>query len=208
MLALEALSIQGWSWKIDSIRTGAATFLLYLVNGPSAVPVYLRAGWTLGNIPDRYIHDGARGDQLVERTIYLLPLLEADRYIPHFTQEGLNKISEFGWDKLYPGYNKLSETLEGFKSVLQVIVANIAFHFDWRKTNLSATGSFIRSLQRFLHVDKEVRCFWCLAQSFHGCDCNRNSWTCFRYIGFENRHKAVGGFVDITSILDYYSVVL
>lgn len=37
-----------------SIRKGIATYLLQLVDGPSAIMVYLRAGWSLGNVPDRF----------------------------------------------------------------------------------------------------------------------------------------------------------
>jgi hypothetical protein len=33
----------------------------------SAVAVYLRAGWSLGNVQDRYIFSGAGSDQVVGR---------------------------------------------------------------------------------------------------------------------------------------------
>jgi hypothetical protein len=112
-----------------SVRKGAATYLLSLVDGPSAIQVYLRAGWTLGNVPDRYIYAGAGGDQLVGRSIALLPLQEAAFATlgPHFTQEGLNKISEFGWNRLIPGYDNYPDC---FKSVIRVLLANIVFHHD------------------------------------------------------------------------------
>jgi hypothetical protein len=56
-----------------SIRKGAATYLLSLIDRPSAIMVYLRAGWSLGNVPDRYIHAGTGSKQLVGRTVALLP---------------------------------------------------------------------------------------------------------------------------------------
>lgn len=40
----------------------------------SAVQVYLRAGWSLGNVQDRYIFAGPGGDQLVGRAVCGLPI--------------------------------------------------------------------------------------------------------------------------------------
>ena len=112
-----------------SIRKGAATYLLALVDGPSAVQVYLRAGWTLGNVPDRYIFAGPGGDQLVGRYITLMPVHDAAFATlgPHFTQEGLQKISAFGWNRLVPGYDNFPDC---FKSVVRVLLANIVYHHD------------------------------------------------------------------------------
>ena len=41
-----------------SSRKGCPTYLLSLVDGPDPVKVYLRAGWSLGNVQDRYIFEG------------------------------------------------------------------------------------------------------------------------------------------------------
>jgi hypothetical protein len=40
-----------------SIRKGAATWAAALVDGPSSISIYLRAGWSLG-VQDRYIFEG------------------------------------------------------------------------------------------------------------------------------------------------------
>ncbi len=50
-----------------SCRKGAATHVMSLPGGPSAVSVFLRAGWSLGNVKDRYIHEGDGADQLAGR---------------------------------------------------------------------------------------------------------------------------------------------
>ncbi len=63
-----------------SIRKGAATYLLSLIDGPSAVMVYLRAGWSLGNVPDRYIVGGAGEDFLVGRFISLLTSAQQSKF--------------------------------------------------------------------------------------------------------------------------------
>jgi hypothetical protein len=53
-----------------SCRKGAATHVLSLPGGPSSVSVFLRAGWTLGNVKDRYIHEGDGADQLCGRYVF------------------------------------------------------------------------------------------------------------------------------------------
>ena len=50
-----------------SNRKGCATYLLALSTSLSVVCVYLRAGWTLGRVQDRYILGGPGGDQLIAR---------------------------------------------------------------------------------------------------------------------------------------------
>ena len=50
-----------------SCRKGAATHALALPGGPSSVAVFLRAGWSLGNVKDRYVHEGHGADQLAGR---------------------------------------------------------------------------------------------------------------------------------------------
>ena len=47
-----------------SVRKGAASYCSGMMNGPSMVQVFLRAGWSLGNVQDRYLFAGAGGDQL------------------------------------------------------------------------------------------------------------------------------------------------
>ena len=41
-----------------SCRKGCPSYLLGIVDGPDPVKVYLRAGWSLGNVQDRYIYEG------------------------------------------------------------------------------------------------------------------------------------------------------
>ena len=47
-----------------SARKGAPTFALSMPGGPSPVSVFLRAGWSLGNVKDRYIFEGEGADQV------------------------------------------------------------------------------------------------------------------------------------------------
>jgi hypothetical protein len=56
-----------------SVRKGAASYCAGMINGPSMVHVFLRAGWSLGNVQDRYLFAGAGGDQLTGRALSGLP---------------------------------------------------------------------------------------------------------------------------------------
>ena len=47
-----------------SARKGAPTYVLSMPGGPSPVSTFLRAGWSLGNVKDRYIFEGEGGDQV------------------------------------------------------------------------------------------------------------------------------------------------
>ena len=64
----------------------------------SAVNVYLRAGWSLGNVQDRYIFAGAGGDQIVGRAAAGLPITDMRFAVlaPHFSNEDLDMLNEIG----------------------------------------------------------------------------------------------------------------
>lgn len=80
-----------------SNRKGAISYSLMFVE-ISAVQVYLRAGWSLGNVHDRYIFAGAGGDQIVGRTVCGLPTTSVafSTLPPHFSFDDLKKIGKFG----------------------------------------------------------------------------------------------------------------
>ena len=50
-----------------SFRKGVATYLCGMPGGPTAIAIYLRAGWSLGNVQQRYILAGDGGDQVCGR---------------------------------------------------------------------------------------------------------------------------------------------
>jgi hypothetical protein len=58
-----------------SVRKGASSYCAGMISGPSTVQVFLRAGWSLGNVQDRYLFAGAGGDQLTGRSGIQSPLL-------------------------------------------------------------------------------------------------------------------------------------
>jgi hypothetical protein len=88
-----------------SIRKGAITYVLSCLNGPSAIQVYLRAGWTIGNVQDRYIFGGAGGDQITGRLVCGLDFNSEDFAIlpPHFTREDEMLMGNLGWENIVEG---------------------------------------------------------------------------------------------------------
>lgn len=82
-----------------SVRKGAASYCAGMMSGPSTVQVFLRAGWSLGNVQDRYLFAGAGGDQLTGRVLSCLQFSHSSfaALPPHFDQEGARVH--------IPGYN-------------------------------------------------------------------------------------------------------
>ncbi len=92
--------------------------------------VYLRAGWSLGNVPDRYIVGGAGGDFLVGRFISLLPPNNPSfaTLPPHFTNEGLTVLQDIGLKRMVPGFDHLPSS---FQRVVPYLLASLLYHEDW-----------------------------------------------------------------------------
>jgi hypothetical protein len=139
-----------------SVRKGAASYCAGMVNGPSTVQIFLRAGWSLGNVQDRYLFAGAGGDQLTGRVLSGLPFNDPTfaSLPPHFDQEGLRLIS---WESILPLHSRLPHT---FKQALPYLLASICYHEAWLRstlpahhplfsTHLFASGT-VQSLQRHL----------------------------------------------------------
>lgn len=116
-----------------SVRKGAATYCTSLVSGPATVQVFLRAGWTLGPVQDRYLFGGGGGDQLTGRVLAGLSI--NDRLFstlpPHFDSAGLRLIA---WNLILPAYEHYPV---GFQPALPFLLASIVFHQDWLRANLN-----------------------------------------------------------------------
>jgi hypothetical protein len=122
-----------------SVRKGAASYCAGMVNGPSTVQVFLRAGWSLGNVQDRYLFAGAGGDQLTGRVLSGLPFNDSSfsSLPPHFSKDGLNRIQ---WASILPLYARLPET---FKRALPFLLASICYHEQWLRSSLPAHHPFL-----------------------------------------------------------------
>ena len=117
-----------------SVRKGAASYCAGMINGPSTVQVLLRAGWSLGNVQDRYLFAGAGGDQLTGRVLSAFPFNDSSfsSLPPHFGKDGLDRIQ---WTSILPLYERLPET---FKRALPCLVASICYHEQWLRSTLPA----------------------------------------------------------------------
>jgi hypothetical protein len=115
-----------------SIRKGAATHCAGMVNGPSTVQVFLRAGWSLGNVQDRYLFAGAGGDQVTGRVLCGLPFNDSSfaALPPHFAPGALDELQ---WPRVLPLYSQMPET---FKRALPFLLASVCHHEQWLKDAL------------------------------------------------------------------------
>jgi hypothetical protein len=121
-----------------SARKGSSTFVLGMIGGPTPVQVFLRAGWSLGNVKDRYLFSGEGGDQLSGRCVSGLPITD-DAFAtlpPHFSESVLLSIEAESWSSIVPGFGNYSHN---FKTVMPYLIASVVFHQDWLKSNLSAS---------------------------------------------------------------------
>jgi hypothetical protein len=152
-----------------SIRKGAATYCTGMINGPSPVQVFLRAGWSLGNVQDRYLFSGAGGDQLTGRVLSGLSFNDSTfaSLPPHFNQEGTNLIQ---WDTILPLYSMLPDT---FKQALPYLLASICYHEEWLRTVLRSnhplffTALFASGTINTLKPHVLAGCNRCLATGLH-----------------------------------------
>lgn len=127
-----------------SPRKGAPTYVLAMIEGPNPVQVFLRAGWSLGNVPDRYLFAGKGGDQLVGRTVCGLPMTD-DRFAalpPHFTKATLDNISETQWAIMLPNYASYPSSL---RCALPFLLASLVHHDSWLRSNLNARHPLFQS---------------------------------------------------------------
>ena len=117
-----------------SVRKGAATYCAGMVNGPTPVHIYLRAGWNLGGVQDRYLFAGSGGDQLTGRVLSGLPFSESAfaSLPPHLDNAA---AAEIAWPTVFPLYTRLPES---FKRALPYMLASISYHEEWLRSNLPA----------------------------------------------------------------------
>jgi hypothetical protein len=120
---------------VHSERKGSSTYVLSLSTTISAIAVYLRAGWSIGNVQDRYIFSGSGSDQVVGRAVAGLPINSTDfgTLPPHFTLADHDAMRAVGWNLLIVGYDQLPNT---FKDIVPMLIANIIFHVEWLRATL------------------------------------------------------------------------
>jgi hypothetical protein len=137
-----------------SCRKGVATYVSSNPSGPSMVSIFLRAGWSLGNVQQRYIFAGNGADQLVGRCATGLNINENTFAIlpPHF-HSSTSGLSESNWQEIVPNYDKYPQS---FRVAIPYLVASVVYHKSFLESTLPSghilfrsrifTGGFITSL--------------------------------------------------------------
>lgn len=112
-----------------SFRKGVLTTIGGVMEGPNITSICLRAGWSLGKVPDTYITFSNPGDQLCGRLAAGLRYDNGEEFsvLPaHF--ESNDSIKEYQWAWIIPGYENYPQQ---FQMVLPYLVAAIVQHYDW-----------------------------------------------------------------------------
>ena len=88
-----------------SFRKGVATFLSAINGGPTAVAIYLRAGWSLGPVQSRYILEGKGSDELCGRAATCINITDSEfaALPPHFNLCNGPIMSQAEWEAIVPG---------------------------------------------------------------------------------------------------------
>jgi hypothetical protein len=125
-----------------SFRKGIATYCSGFIGGPSVIAIILRAGWSLGQVQDRYITYSDGGDQFCGRVAAGLNFNEGSRFSvlpPHFS--GSDILSDEEWSVICPSYRSYNS---GFQSCLPYLLASLIWHWDWLTEKNSA--------QQYVHI--------------------------------------------------------
>ncbi len=120
-----------------SFRKGTATYLSGMPGGPTAIAIYLRAGWSLGNVQQRYILSGDGGDQVCGRAASGLKITDPAfaSLPPHFNLREGPVLSVDEWDAILPGYSTFYPN--NFKPVLNYLLASLVYHQDYLAAHLT-----------------------------------------------------------------------
>jgi hypothetical protein len=132
-----------------SFRKGIASFLTSLPGGPNPICIFLRAGWSLGQVASRYIFQSPGGDQVVGRVACGLPFNDSDFSLlpPHFDRDDI--LNNEQWRDICPNYGNLPDS---FRSVLPFLLASLVYHKDWLLSSLPRTHPLFLSKVWTSHV--------------------------------------------------------
>jgi hypothetical protein len=122
-----------------SFRKGTATYLSGIPGGPSPVSIYLRAGWSLGNVQSRYILEGGGGDQLCGQVAAGLSLTDpsfAD-LPPHFNLRDEPPLSLAEWEAILPGYSSFYS--DECRQAIPFLLASLVYHRAYLDSTLPIT---------------------------------------------------------------------
>ena len=135
--ALLVLGIMILDIGTHSLRKGVATFLSGLIAGPTAIAIYIRAGWSLlGPVQSRYILESGGNDQLCGRAATGLTLTKPEfATLPaHFNMTDGSILSIEEWEQILPGYTSFYPS--NSRPVVPFLLAAIIHHGEFLESNL------------------------------------------------------------------------
>ena len=146
-----------------SFRKGAATYALQFAGVYQLSDVYIRVGWSLGNVQDRYIFQTPGGDQCLGRVLDGLSP-HSDKFAllpPHFDPVDLAQLTEADWCDVYPSYSLLPAS---FKDVMPFLLDSLYFHESFYRTifhtnhPLFLSAAFQCHNQKIVAIKQKIYC--------------------------------------------------
>jgi hypothetical protein len=131
-----------------SLRKSAATFVSSGTDGtPMHFTILLRGGWTVGNVLDRYFSQADHGDRLIANLLAGRDFYSKDfsLLIPHFLPN--KNLQENLLKSLFTG-KYIDDHYEELDGVLQMLVAQLVYHFDKLEEILGNTHPVVCNMHR------------------------------------------------------------
>ena len=109
--------------------------------------ILLRGGWSIGNVLERYFSQADHGDKLIANILSGRNFFTKNfsRLIPHFKPN--KNLKPEVLQSLFVGkyIDEMFDELEGF---LQMLVAQLVYHYDFLVDTLGANSSVVGALNR------------------------------------------------------------
>jgi hypothetical protein len=127
------------NYGTHSMRKGVA---MYACNGstegPSIVSVYVRCGWSLGGVQDRYFRYEAAGDQFIGRVVAGLHLNSSSfEVLPPHLKDNMNSAVR---DGVHNTFSALASDSH-LQPTLKLCLASLVFHYNYLLSVLPMTHS-------------------------------------------------------------------
>jgi hypothetical protein len=132
-IALKTMSNLGFQpedFGTHSFRKGISSFVAGFIGGPGIITIFLRAGWSVGPVQDRYLTYADGGDQLCGRIACGLNFNKGSRFavLPPTFANPFTILTEEEWSYILPGYLSYPSS---FRGCLPFLLSSIAFHWPW-----------------------------------------------------------------------------
>ena len=139
---------------VHSIRKGAATYVCNGTEGTvSFAAVCRRAGWTMGNVKDRYIHHDAAGDHVVGRCVAGLNLNSKDFCVSSPVFDTSVEKKDFQNDVDSAINSTFGDILPKYRPLARHLLASLIFHHDFHQKKISRNSRFRSTVAfRQLHL--------------------------------------------------------